>query len=85
MIESDFSLSLKEKFPKVYDYQLGTQDGFIDAAELSDSSVPNEEKSGIRLRLRIAPKLDGFPYFVGYTLGHELFQLHLLAGSGGAK
>lgn len=85
MTESDFSLPLKERFSKVYDYQLGSQDGFIDAAELLDSSVPDEEKSAIRLRLRVAPKLDGFPYFVGYALGHELFKLYLAVGSGGVK
>lgn len=75
MKESDFDLPLSERFPKLLDHQLGLEEGFIDAAELIDSSVPDETKAIIRMRLRVAPKLNGFPYFLGYALGHELFAI----------
>jgi hypothetical protein len=74
---TNFDLSPSEKFPKLLDAQLGVEEGFIDAAELIDASVPDEIKAAIRIRLGIAPKLDGFPYFSGYAIGHELFTLCL--------
>lgn len=77
MKRTDFNLSLSEEFPKLFDPQLGIEEGFIDAAELIDASVPDEIKAVIRIRLRIAPKLGGFPYFSGYAIGHELFAIYL--------
>lgn len=69
-----------ENFPRLADYEAGLEEGFIDAAELTDSGVPDDTKSVIRVRLKVAPRLDEFPYFLGYALGHELFAVYLRAG-----
>lgn len=67
--------------PKLLDPQLGIEEGFIDAAELIDPSVPDEIKVVSRMKLKVAPGLDGFPYFCGYRLGHELFALYASTAS----
>lgn len=75
-----FGILPEEKLPEFLDYSLGVEEGFIDAAELLDSGTPDDTKSVIRVRLRVAPKLDGFPYFLGYALGHEMLTIYRTAG-----